>query len=65
MRTSSGVVLGAWGCGAFGGDPELVAERFHAALHGPFRGVFTTVVFAVLDTTAERRFIGPFERRFA
>ena len=58
------VVLGAWGCGAFGGDSELVAGRFHAALHGPFRGVFATVVFAVLDTTAERRFIGPFERMF-
>jgi uncharacterized protein (TIGR02452 family) len=60
----AGVVLGAWGCGAFGGDAELVAGQFHAALHGPFRGVFTTVVFAVLDTTAERRFIGAFERRF-
>ncbi len=59
------VVLGAWGCGAFGGDTGLVAERFHAALYGPFRGVFTTVVFAVLDSTAERRFIGPFERMFA
>lgn len=58
------VVLGAWGCGAFGGDTELVAERFHAALHGPFRGVFLRVVFAVLDTSAERRFIGAFERRF-
>jgi uncharacterized protein (TIGR02452 family) len=59
------LVLGAWGCGAFGGDTELVAERFHTALHGPFRGVFETVVFAVLDTSPERRFIGAFERRFA
>ncbi|HEY0136282.1 MAG TPA: TIGR02452 family protein [Nannocystis sp.] len=58
------VVLGAWGCGAFGGDTGLVAECFHAALHGPFHGVFATVVFAVLDSTAERRFIGPFERMF-
>ena len=58
------VVLGAWGCGAFGGDTETVAERFHAALRGPFRGVFATVVFAVLDTSAERRYIGAFERRF-
>ncbi len=58
------LVLGAWGCGAFGGDTELVAERFHTALHGRYRGVFATVVFAVLDTSAERRFIGAFERRF-
>lgn len=58
------VVLGAWGCGAFGGDAELVASLFHAALTGPFRGAFARVVFAVLDTREDRRVIGPFERRF-
>lgn len=58
------VVLGAWGCGAFGGDTESVAEIFKEALTGPFRGTFEEVVFAVLDATPERRFIGPFERRF-
>lgn len=58
------LVLGAWGCGAFGCDPEVVAAQFHAALLGPFRGAFTRVVFAVLDTSPERRTIGPFERRF-
>lgn len=64
LQGHASVVLGAWGCGAFGGDTELLAERFHAALTGRFRGVFATVVFAVLDTTAEHRFIGAFERRF-
>lgn len=59
------VVLGAWGCGAFGGDAEDVARRFAEALAGPFRGVFEAVVFAVLDSSPERRFIGPFERRFS
>ena len=59
------VVLGAWGCGAFGGDTGLVAECFHEALVGRFRGAFAAVVFAVLDSTAERRFIGAFERVFA
>lgn len=58
------VVLGAWGCGAFGGDTESVAEIFREALAGPFRGTFEEVVFAVLDATEDRRFIGPFERRF-
>lgn len=61
----SSVVLGAWGCGAFGGDADLVAEKFHAALTGPFRGTFDAVVFAVLDTSVDRRTIGPFERGFA
>lgn len=59
------VVLGAWGCGAFGGDSEMIAEIFHAALRGPYRGAFETVVFAVLDATPEHQFIGAFERRFA
>ncbi|WP_434421490.1 TIGR02452 family protein [Nannocystis pusilla] len=59
-----GVVLGAWGCGAFGCDPELVADQFHAALTGPFRGAFERVVFAVLDTSLEQRTMGPFARRF-
>ncbi len=60
-----GLVLGAWGCGAFGGDADDVAARFAAALRGPFRGAFEAVVFAILDTSPEERFIGPFLRRFA
>ena len=58
------VVLGAWGCGVFGNDPATVAGLFGAALEGPFRGAFRRVSFAVLDWSHEKRFIGPFERRF-
>lgn len=58
------VVLGAWGCGVFGNDPSQVATAFDAALRGPFAGVFARVAFAVLDTSRERRFLGPFARRF-
>ncbi len=35
-----------------------------AALRGAFEGVFEEVAFAVLDTSTERKTIGPFERRF-
>lgn len=42
------LVLGAWGCGAFGGDPQVSAAAFAAALSGPFAGAFARVVFAVL-----------------
>lgn len=58
------LVLGAWGCGVFKNDPHEVASLFASALHGPFAGVFARVIFAVLDTSTERRFIGPFESRF-
>lgn len=57
-------VLGAWGCGVFGNDPTEIAGLFAAALAGPFRGAFAIVVFAVLDSSPDRRFIGPFERAF-
>jgi uncharacterized protein (TIGR02452 family) len=58
------LVLGAWGCGVFGNDGEEIAELFGQALAGSFQGVFARVVFAVLDWSADRHFIGPFERMF-
>ena len=41
------LVLGAWGCGAFGNDPELVAGLFHHALTVEWAGAFSEVVFAI------------------
>jgi uncharacterized protein (TIGR02452 family) len=59
------LVLGAWGCGAFGNDADEIAGLFREALAGPpFAGAFATVVFAVTDWSQERRFIGPFARAF-
>ena len=58
------LVLGAWGCGEFGNDPAMVAACFRDALEGPFRGVFTDVVFAIADGTPDRRVGTPFEAVF-
>lgn len=58
------LVLGAWGCGAFGNDSRLIAQLFHQALTQNFKGTYKHVVFAVLDGTPERRFISPFENLF-
>lgn len=58
------LVLGAWGCGAFGIPSAVMAPIFRDALRGPFEGVFRVVVFAITDWSAERRFIGPFEETF-
>lgn len=42
------IILGAWGCGAFGNDPELVSKAFMWALAKvPY---FEHVTFAVYDT---------------
>lgn len=59
------LVLGAWGCGAFGNDPHRTARDFHAALAGPFAGAFEHVVFAITDWSRERRMLGPFRDAFA
>jgi uncharacterized protein (TIGR02452 family) len=58
------LVLGAWGCGAFGNDPVRTARDFREALLGPYRGAFREVVFAVTDWSPERRFLGPFRDAF-
>ena len=60
-----GIVLGAWGCGAFGNDGALIARLFRKALAENFRGAYRRVTFAVVDWSVERRFIGPFECAFA
>jgi uncharacterized protein (TIGR02452 family) len=58
------LLLGAWGCGAFGNDSRIVAQLFHNALSKNFRNAYKRVVFAVLDWSPDRRFIGPFKQIF-
>lgn len=58
------LVLGAWGCGAFGNDGHLVAQLFHQALEADFKGTFKEITFAIVDTSPEKKFIGPFAARF-
>jgi uncharacterized protein (TIGR02452 family) len=55
------LVLGAWGCGAFGNDPQTTAEDFVAALRERYAGHFAEVVFAIADWSSERRFLRPFD----
>ncbi len=60
----SSLVLGAWGCGAFGNDPYLTAMDFKSALENEFRNIFNHVVFAITDWSSDRRFISPFVKAF-
>jgi uncharacterized protein (TIGR02452 family) len=58
------LVLGAWGCGAFGNDPVRTAKDFRQALEDDFAGSFSHVVFAVTDWSLGRKFLGPFRDVF-
>ena len=58
------IVLGAWGCGAFGNNGHEIAELFYRALEQNFNGVYGQVVFAIVDWSRDRRFIGPFQDAF-
>jgi putative RNA 2'-phosphotransferase len=53
------LVLGAWGAGVFGNDPQVVARAFADHLQGRFAGVFDEIVFAIPDAA------GPNHRAFA
>jgi uncharacterized protein (TIGR02452 family) len=58
------IVLGAWGCGAFGHDTKLIARLFGEALHRSFAGRYRRVIFAVTDWSLEQQFIRPFTQVF-
>lgn len=51
IHDQTALVLGAWGCGVFGNDPQMVARLFGEFLldDGVFGKAFDAVVFAVLD----------------
>jgi len=59
------LVLGAWGCGAFGNDPHRTAADFRDALKNDFRGAFAHIVFAITDWSPGRKFLGPFRDEFS
>jgi uncharacterized protein (TIGR02452 family) len=60
------LILGAWGCGVFRNDPGVIAELFAEALLNDnlFRGRFSSITFAVLDTTPNGAVVGPFSKVF-
>jgi uncharacterized protein (TIGR02452 family) len=59
------LVLGAWGCGAFGNVSNLIAGLFRKALEDNFRGAFEYVLFSITDWSVDEIYIGPFKSNFA
>ena len=64
------LVLGAWGCGAFGNDAAVISDLFYKALkeidyngHGQ-KDLFRRIDFAVLDHTKEQYNFKEFCRNF-
>lgn len=56
------LVLGAWGCGVFRNDPEVIAGFFAEVLKGRFAGEFERIVFAI--KTRDEGMIGAFASWF-
>jgi uncharacterized protein (TIGR02452 family) len=59
------LVLGAWGCGVFRNDPEVVASAFVGHLRGTWAGRFDRVVFSVLDTSVGQETFAAFRSALA
>ncbi len=59
------LILGAWGCGAFGNDAKQTALDFKSALENTFCGDFESIWFAITDWSPERRFLKPFAETFS
>jgi uncharacterized protein (TIGR02452 family) len=58
------LILGAWGCGVFRNDPVMVAQTFSRLLKTEFLGAFREVVFAVYDSSREKKIYQVFEKEF-
>lgn len=65
-RNYQHLILGAWGCGVFRNEPDLIARLFAEALKhgGECAGRFESISFAVLDHGEKETIIGPFRAHF-
>lgn len=64
------LVLGAWGCGAFGNDAKLISDLFYKALKNfdfdgmSHKDLFRRINFAVLDRSNKKYNFNEFYRNF-
>lgn len=59
------LVLGAWGCGVFRNDPDMVADLFGQTLERGWNAAFDEIVFAIYDRTRGSDVFRVFQERFA
>ena len=58
------LILGAWGCGAFGNPPEIVAKIFYDQLNGEFKNKFSKVIFSIMENKGSEYLNPIFKRQF-
>jgi uncharacterized protein (TIGR02452 family) len=54
------LILGAWGCGVFRNDPQMIADLFMKHLNGNYKNAFRKIYFALY--TKNESMILPFEQ---
>lgn len=58
------LILGAWGCGVFQNEPEMIARIFDELLKGEFADCFARVIMAIYDKTPTRKVYNAFVEIF-
>jgi uncharacterized protein (TIGR02452 family) len=61
------IVLGAWGCGGAGNDPDMIADMFANELidNSNWTNSFITAIFAIDERAEGKPVLAAFHRRFA
>lgn len=58
------LILGAWGCGVFQNDPQMIGRIFKELLKGEFADCFECVIMAIYDKTTTRKVYNAFVEVF-
>ncbi|MGZ9585808.1 TIGR02452 family protein [Paenibacillus marinisediminis] len=63
-RGDRNLILGAYGCGVFGNDPDTVAQYWSELLYDEnYASLFDSIVFAILDRSRDQGAIRAFQRK--
>lgn len=58
------LILGAWGCGVFQNEPQMIAQTFNDLLKGKFENCFERVIMAIYDRTSTKKVYKAFTEIF-